>query len=243
MKVEDKKKVAGAMIIGGLALLFFCCLRRKRPPPEPEPDITLEPQAGRLGNSVDGRVAQVLWNQTWNQIHDGPGNQVDTDQKSYRIAIGASTYGDTWDAIHRIIQTFPTTNSPPGIIAANLRLYCRLVNIEGPNTPSIAIFESYPTTYNDLQLSDYGKIGSVPLSEPILLSSISYPGFLTIPLNDYGLTKIKSGQVTELALREATYDAANKPPIWTEHQDLEALFYSADHPNPDYHPKLNLFYS
>lgn len=204
----------------------------------------ISPAPGYGGNSVDGHVARVLAWQTWEQIHDGPGTRMRTSGGTATISIMQTRVSREYEAIYRIIMTFPTQLLSGTVVAATLRLYCTHTFHEPITGHSVAVFESFPIVYNNLEIADYGNLGTIPCSGRLFLYQlpawgIHPPGFVEFPLNDYGLSKINLGGVTELGLREASYDAPNIEPPWTG-RDNQASFAMADSVTKDYRPRLLL---
>lgn len=203
------------------------------------------PHADHGFDSCDGRVWRILANQTWAEVHDGAGSGANTEQETGMIHISAFTNPNRWDAIHRLILTFPTTSIPPGalILDAKLRLYATTITIEGGNMPSVAVYQAYPDTFNDLIPADYNHIYATPLSDIQTFFSLTINQYFTLTLNPAGLAFVIPDGITELALREASYDAPNSPPLWHAHDDQTLMIAMADHANPPWRPRLEVTYA
>lgn len=203
------------------------------------------PHYGTGYDSVDGAVRRVVYNQTWDQIHDGAGTDAYPSGTTDRIMIGKISTPNRWDSIYRLIFTFPTQSIPDDavILAAWLRLWCDQKFIEGALTPSAAVYESDPVVYNNLQASDYGNIMSAPLSNIISWGDISPGSYVTFTLNALGLTKINKAGVTKLALREATWDGPNSEPPWAQFDDSSLHFRMSDYSGQAYDPRLRVKYT
>ena len=208
------------------------------------PFMDFYPAPGSGGSSCDGRVARVLANQTWLQIHSGAGNQAQTGATNLVVMISAYTAANRFDAIHRSILTFPTATLGAGITiqAATLRLYCESRNVDAPWVPGVAVFGASPALHNNLSPSDYSCVWSIPRSNEILMENVPINDFVEFTFNALGLALVNPTGVTELSIRESRYDAPYSEPPWFIHNDCWTNYASADTLTPAHRPRLRVWY-
>ncbi len=208
------------------------------------PFMDFTPAQGSGGDSVDGYVNRVIANQTWDQIRNGPGNQVGVSSQSLRASLGTYNIQDRFDECHRSILTFPTTSLPPNCViqSASIRLWCISKGVDPPWFPAVTFCRASPAVYNDLQPSDYGQCHDIPCTDAHSIENLTSDAYFTFLFFPYTLFVINKTAPTQLCLRELIYDASGNAPEWGPSLDCWAIFASGDNLTPAYRPRLRVHY-
>jgi hypothetical protein len=166
---------------------------------------------------VDGDVRRYITaGVSWSDIHDGPGTE------GYPCAYGIICYilpgslANQYTLIQRDIILFDLATIPPdhSIIAATLDLWVSSKIDQHNDYPQWAVYSSNPNSNSTLIPSDYGTLGTTPLSEILSHAQITAGQYNAFNFNQAGLDYIIPGSIIKLGVREAKYDAPNNPPTW-----------------------------
>jgi len=206
---------------------------------------TFYPDADPESTSVDGAVQHSVGGITWSDIRNGAGTYGPDDvvgASSPMIRAGTGT--GMWQTITRSIFLFDTSSLPDGatISAATLsiRSYSKgdLLGI----SPTVNIYSSAPASNTSLAAGDYDSLGTTEYSSSISYASWNTAGYNDFILNSSGLATINTTGVSKFGEREATYDAPDVEPSWSE--ELYSYFgiYFADK-GTNYKPKLAVTYT
>lgn len=195
--------------------------------------------------TVDGYAARINIGDTWDQIHDGPGNSANTGAGGFYAQIQSSTTPNTYLLIYRPIMTFNLAIIPKenDILAAELYLYIHEKQDTANNCPAWTILTCSKGIYNDIYPDDYGSIGVANLTDikpHSALTTGQYNVFTFRPDYLYYLTK---GGLIALAFCEYNYDATGFEPPWSRSFIMRAQAYSADAPYSWVRPYLVVYHS
>jgi len=167
---------------------------------------------------VDGHVARGI-DLGWIDIHDGVGTYASGSDLALTAYVRTYYNPNKWRGIQRTIHLFDTT-----AILANWHLVKVTLSIYGtgsyddiPMSPTLNVFEVNPANLDKVVMADYDKFEAYPLSNyPHTIASYNTSGFNDFVLNAAGRSRIVKGGITPLGLREATADAPNIEPVWSD---------------------------
>ena len=203
--------------------------------------LTFYPDAGTGNTTVDGSVFQRVSasNASWATIRNGAGTVAEpTLSEGPYFYMGGGPSG--WQFLYRSIFLFDTSSltSSATISDAVLSLYgyskSDILNIN----PNIDIYTSSPASNNNLQASDFTKIGTISQTG----SAIPYYNFITYRYNDFtfnatGRGNISKTGISKFGARNANYDVSGSTPS-TSYGYSAIRGYFADQTGTTQDPKL-----
>ena len=206
--------------------------------------LTAYPDPHTETATVDGWVRRAGFGNTWADVRDGAGTEINDSVDNSPFAYISSDSGD-WTRIYRSIFLFDTSALTAGatISAAVGSLQGNAKADPGSWTPDINIYASAPASNTSLAAADYGQVGTTPFATAITYSGWSTSAYNDFALNAAGLAAIAKTGITKLGARNANYDVANTAPspVSTHTAYLWGIF--ADTAGTTTDPKLVVTYT
>jgi len=213
---------------------------------------TFYPAAG-AASPVDGRCYHLSPDTAWATIQGGAGTGAD-DAGATDIWAGFKSDAVDWAAIYRAIILFNTAGLPDDcyIIGAVLSVFGEAKVDDNSCSPAINVYSSAPADPDALVGGDYNSLGTEALATEIAYAAwsvVAYNDFTLIDVNTDGFatnadgTYIDKEGITELGLREATYDVTGDEPAGGG-TDVYSYMrgYAADQGDTANDPKLVVTY-
>lgn len=195
-------------------------------------------------SSVDGYVQRWVYDQTWEQLHDGAGTHGYDTADTLIVRIYSDRSTGLWLGLYRGIFTFDTSEIPPGsqIVSANVGLFgsSKYKTFAWKTAP--AIYGSHPISDTAIEKADYGNLDDVILSNAIDYDDMDPDDWNTFVLNPAGLAAVNPGGITRMAVRDSNYDAPNIVPPWEGGHYINTYFHCADALDHLHGPHLQVTY-
>ncbi len=196
--------------------------------------------------TVDGEAYDNLNELTWANLKNQPGKgAVDNASTSYcALFVSHASTADRWAVLQRGIQGF-YIDLPAGsnITAATYSHFGQnKVDQNSLGDLSINIYSAMPASNVQIAAGDFDSLGSAAWSSAKSYSNYSLSGYNDFPLNSSGLAAISIGQVLNIGIREATYDAGPATPAWAANKYEGFICYTAEQ-GSGYKPKLVITYT
>ncbi len=173
---------------------------------------------GGSGTSVDGWVYADTAGVSWATLRASAGTGADATTTANSVFYtnrntGATVYYSLW----RAIETFDTSLLPDDatITGATLTQEFNYKNDHLGGLPNLALVTSTPAANNNLQASDFNKLGITDLATRINYVDIITTSSNTFTLNALGLSVINKTGVTPLGIRNGNYDIDGASPPGT----------------------------
>ncbi len=203
--------------------------------------LTVYPDAGTGGDSVDGYVDRSVASETFSTLRSGAGVNVDTIH-TLEVYLRASSTTDQYNLLERIIATFKTSSLTSGatISAASISFYGTLKgNTLG--SPDFHICASTPAADNNLSSTDYSQLGSTSFGS-VSYASFNTSGYNDITLNASGISNISKTGVSKFGAR-ISWDILNSLTGATWSSGTYARFFATDSDYGSNKPKLVVTYT
>lgn len=207
------------------------------------PSITVYPDAGIGGTTVDGIAQRSNDPATWADIRDGAGTFAGpTSATDAFCAIIASTTSNQWATIRRGIFLFDTSaiGDSDTIDDATFSFWATVT--ADSFASSVSFVGSTPASNGDLVAADYGQLGTTQYAADKTIISISTGAYTDTILNATGLANISKTGVTKLGTR-ISQDRTNTEPTWISGADSKVNGSYADTAGTTQDPKLVVNYT
>ncbi|MFH1714133.1 MAG: fibronectin type III domain-containing protein, partial [Candidatus Nealsonbacteria bacterium] len=207
---------------------------------------TFYPNADPETSSIDGSAGQGGGANLWNSLVAGTGNDYQSSQTSWEVALIYSYAPDgNWYYLRRGIFLFDTSALPDdaNISAATLSIRGQ-GKVDNLNiNPNVNIYSSAPASNNVIVPGDFDSFGSTAFCDtPITYAGWSTTGYNDFILNAAGMAAISKTGVSKFGTRNVNYDVANIEPTWSSTKDSRLYGYYAE-AGEGYQPKLVVTYT
>jgi hypothetical protein len=201
-----------------------------------------DPASGHT--TVDGTAFRYVANQTWPQIHDGPGTHRLTTGTVAYVALTSDSTSGRWYQLMRAKFTFDLTSIPVGstIQAAAFHFYCQSKLDALAIGPSYALFTAPAPPYNNVRAADYPSFGTTPISDTIPYYNIVVSAWNHLTIDPLYYPLLIPGALVALGMRDNHYDAPNFPPPWKKSRTSRMGWWTSDGPYPALKPYLEITY-
>lgn len=199
------------------------------PPFGPPVTVKFYPTLGHAGIAADGWADRYDLS-NYHLLRNGIGTSgMDTDPYD-RVHLGSSTSLNIWRRLRRVLLHFDTTTLPAGslLLSAKVILKGLTKNNTGGWPISLALVNSFDTTPGLITKQDYQSLGALLLADKIPYASFNAPGLNTLTIYPAYFGFITPGGVTQLALRDGTFDLPDLEPPWAYYRSAEMCSYSRD---------------
>jgi len=211
--------------------------------------LTVYPDPGTGGDTVDGRVKRAAVNEHWTTIIAAAGNgadQLSTTALTTPFSTATSTSGN-YANHHRTILTFDTSpiGSSSVINSSNFSLWgLGKNNSLGWSAAHIALalVGATPASDNNLVAADYQQLGSTRFASDYAYASFGSGGYNVMTLNASGLAGILKTGITGLGNMFAV-DLDAGTPAWSSGGSAYYESRSADQTGTANDPKLVVNYT
>ena len=198
-------------------------------------DDSFNPDADVEVTSVDGNVRYDAGavGDTWDEVHDALDADLADDDGNI-ITVGWNcdeVNNNRWDDLWRGYLLFDTSSLPDAatVTSATIAIYGTNKWNQRPwGDLTWNVFSSNPATDTALVTTDYDQVGAVPFATAITYADYNAAGWNTFTLNAAGLAAIEVADVSKFSIREATYDAPDVRPTWSDGNMARVDFESAD---------------
>jgi len=199
--------------------------------------------------AVDGYAVHGIENVAWDTLHDGAGNQSNSDETEITVSFWSGTQTDKWAGIWRGLLSLLTSAIPSYavIIDATLTLYgVGKGNGFESLTPKINVFSALLASPTAIVDGDYDGVSATPFSTDIAYDDFDVNATTPLPnefiFNQDGIAAINKAGYTELSLRESFYEAPDNEPDW-EYWKLLIFYVATTEFGAPYIPKLVVTYT
>jgi len=206
--------------------------------------LTVYPDAGTGGTSVDGRIYRGPVDETFATIRAGAGSTADTGVVNDNAAfLYANTTSNHYQFLTRSFYLFDTSalTTAATISSAVLSIYGSGKS-NGLGDPGLDIVASTPASNNNLVASDFSNIGTT------VFATMAYTSYSTSAYNDFtldsnGIANISKTSVSKFGSR-VTWDTANSfTGAWASNGISTFQSYYAEETGTSKDPKLVITYT
>ena len=196
--------------------------------------LTVYPDPGNPGTtSCNGGAYWAAGPNTWSVAHNTPYGSYTGPFSSLgaglQCIVDGSPYGG-FTQLYRISCLYDTSSlggsatiSDPCVHS----LWAKSILYDSVFAWTFNTFSVTPASNTVVSIPDYTNYGTVPFSAPIDKAAVVVSNYNDFTLNASGKAAISKTGITQLALREASYDAPNIEPVPNTSAYLEAVFSTA----------------
>lgn len=178
--------------------------------------LTVYPDAGTGGTTVDASLEENAANATWATIRDGAGDFVansDAKDHFYDIVAGATS---GWGGMARSIFTLDTAALGTGatISATVFSVYgdVKLNDNTISPAPDMNVYGSTPASNNVCVSGDFAQIQTTAYATALAYADQVTAAYNDLTFNATGRDNISLTGITKLGIRNANYDVINTEP-------------------------------
>ena len=152
-------------------------------------------------------------------------------------------YDYEWYYIANSILVFNTAGLPDNAVITGATLDLRgATKFDSLNiSPTINIYSANPASSTSLVADDYDSLGTTAYSTAITYANWDDTYWNEFTLNATGLAAISKTGVTEIGVRETTYDVPDLQPIWSSSSSSGFTFWTSEK-GEGYIPELTIDY-
>jgi len=204
--------------------------------PEAHPETT-------TADSMVGYVATAGNGDTWANVQGHVGTTATSASSPNQAAIRGDNSSDTWRNLWRTLFTSDTSTITNGISLTKATVTLSGTDKTDANSisPTFNIYTSAPADDANPAAGDYNSFGSTALSGDITYAAWNAAADNVFSLSGTGIAQVSLTGITKLGIREATYDAADVEPTWSDTNWSRVRFNSADAAGTDDDPLLSIW--
>lgn len=209
-----------------------------------DPTSTFNPDGDPESTSVDGRVQRAAADETWDDIHDGAGqNAFDSGSNDIEARVRATAITGEYDLLRRAIMLFDTSAIPSNsfIDAASIKLHVGTASDPDWGDREADIVASNPASNDDLVASDYENAFTLTADTVFAsqaLAGITTGQYTTWTLDQNGRDQVTPGGISKFGVR--LDNDADDVDDWVSNADATFVAQSAENTNP---PELSVTYT